>query len=126
MTQFDLPPHASPADLAGFKGTELTRVNVWKFGVTLTFDDEPRTITIEGGAEFRAQGRTERYDQEIIVAFGARVLALLGRTVVDANATDDKVFSLAFDDGTLLTLQPDGSGYECYNVNLPDGSIFVG
>ena len=126
MTQFDSPPHASPDDLASFKGAELTRVNVWKYGVTLTFDDAPRTITIEGGVELRAQGRIERYNQEIIVALGARVLALLGRSVVDAKATDEKVFSLAFDDGTLLTLQPDGSGYECYNVNLPDGSIFVG
>ncbi len=24
------------------------------------------------------------------------------------------------------TLRPDGSGYECYTVNLPDGSIFIG
>ncbi len=126
MTQFDSPPHASPGDLACFKGAELSRVYVWKYGVTLTFNDELCTITIEGGAEFRSQGRVERYNQEIIVAFGARVLALIGRSVVDAMATDEKVFSLAFDDGTLLTLQPDGSGYECYNVNLPDGSIFVG
>jgi len=126
MTQFASPRIASTADLASFTGAELTHVHVWKTGVMLSFNDEPRTLTIEGGAELRAQGRVESYNQEIVVALGARVLSLIGRCVLDARATDDRIFSLAFDDGTILTLQPDGSGYECYNVNLPDGAVFAG
>jgi Family of unknown function (DUF6188) len=119
-------PIAAAADLASFKNAELTSVNVWKFGVTLSFNDEPRSITVESNAEFQAQGRTEIYNQEIIVAFGARVLSLVGRHVTDALATPDKTFTLSFDDGSKLILRPDSSGHECYTVNLPDGSFFVG
>src|SRR5262245_30333066 len=90
---------AAAPELQSFVGAELTGVSVWKYGVTLSFNDEPRTITVEGTAEFRTQGRTESYNQEIIVAFGARVLSLIGRKVLDVNATEDKTFSLAFDDG---------------------------
>jgi hypothetical protein len=119
-------PSATAADLEGFKGAELTSVIVWKFGVSLTFNDEPRVITIESNAEFHSQGRTEVYNQEIIVGFGARALTLIGRRVIDLVATEDKTFSLSFDDGSKLTLRPDSSGYECYTVNLPNGSIFIG
>ena len=69
MAADDPNPTASLADLASFKGAELTGVNVWKFGVTLAFNDGSRTITVESGIEFRSQGRTEVYNQEIIVAF---------------------------------------------------------
>jgi hypothetical protein len=126
MTDDDPIPAASVADLESFKGAELTGVNVWKFGVTLRFNDEIRTVTVESGVEFRSQGRTEVYNQEIIVAFGARILSLLGRRVVELRAAEDRILSFEFDEGSTLILHPDGTGYESYTVNLPDGSVFAG
>jgi len=126
MTTDNPIPDATAADLASFKGAELTGVSVWKTGVTLGFNNEARTITIENNAEIRSYGRTETYNQELIVALGARVLSLMGHCAVDVQALEDKTFALTFDDGSILTLRPDGSGYECYTVNLPDGSIFIG
>ena len=126
MTMDNPIPSATAADLASFKGAELTGVSVWKTGVTLSFNNEARTITIENNAEFKSYGRTETYNQELIVALGARVLSLMGRCAVEVQASEDKIFALTFEDGAILTLQPDGSGYECYTVNFPDGSIFVG
>ncbi len=119
-------PNATATDLASFKGAELTGVSVWKTGVTLSFNNEARTITIENNAEFRSHGRTETYNQELIVALGARVLSLIGRYAADVQVLEDKTFALSFDDGAMLTLRPDGSGYECYTISLPDGSIFIG
>jgi hypothetical protein len=126
MTADDPIPTASLADLESFKAAELTSVMVWKFGVTLAFNNEPRTVTVESGIEFRLQGRTEVYNQEIIVAFGARILSLMGRRVVELKATDDKILSFEFDEGSVLTLRPDDTGYESYSINLPDGSVFTG
>jgi hypothetical protein len=126
MTADDPIPTASLADLESFKAAELTSVMVWKFGVTLAFNNEPCTVTVESGIEFRSQGRTEVYNQEIIVAFGARVLSLMGRRVVELKATDDKILSFEFDEGSVLTLRPDDTGYESYSINLPDGSVFTG
>jgi hypothetical protein len=119
-------PSATAADLASFKGAELTGVSVWKAGVTLSFNNEARTITIENNAEFRSHGRTETYNQELIVALGARVLSLMGHCAVEVKALEDRSLTLTFDDGAILALRPDGSGYECYTVNLPNGSIYVG
>ena len=87
MTADDPISAASLSDLESFKGAELTGVTVWKFGVTLSFNNEPRSITIESNVEFRSQGRTEAYNQEIIVAFGARILSLMNRHVVELRAT---------------------------------------
>ena len=126
MTMDNPIPSATAADLASFKGAELTGVSVWKTGVTLTFNNEARTITIENNAEFRSHGRTETYNQELIVALGARVLSLMGHCAVEVQALEDRSLTLTFDDGAILALRPDGSGYECYTVNLPNGSIFVG
>lgn len=120
--------------LSVLQGAELTGVFVWKYGVTLSFDGRPEadadgtslTITVENNAEFRAQGRAEIYNQEVIVAFGARILALVGFAVRDVAVTDGKMVTLAFEEGSSLTLRPDSTGYESYTVNLPDGSIFVG
>lgn len=117
---------ASASDLAILQGAELTGVFVWKYGVTLSFDNKPLTITVENDAELHSQGRTEIYNQEVIVAFGARVLSLVGFAVRDMSVTDDKVLTLAFDEGSSVTLRPDSSGSESYSVNLPDGSLFVG
>jgi hypothetical protein len=126
MTADDPIPQASLADLESFKAAELTSVMVWKFGVTLAFNNEARTVTVESGVEFRSQGRTEIYNQEIIVAFGARILSLMGRRVVELKASDDKILSFEFDEGSVLTLRPDDTGYESYAINLPDGSVFTG
>jgi hypothetical protein len=126
MTADDPIPTASLADLESFKAAELTSVMVWKFGVTLAFNNEPRTVTVESGVEFRSQGRTEVYNQEIIVAFGARILSLMGRRVVELKGTDDKILSFEFDEGSVLTLRPDDTGYESYSIKLPDGSVFTG
>jgi hypothetical protein len=126
MTMDGSIPSAAAADLESFKDAELTNVTVWKYGVSLTFNDEPRVITVESNAEFHCQGRTEIYNNEIIIGLGARTLSLIGRRVIEVLATEDKTFALTFDDGSKLTLRPDSSGYECYTVNLPNGSIFVG
>jgi hypothetical protein len=126
MTAEGSIPLASLADLAVFKGAELTGVTVWKHGVTLSFNNDPLTITVENNAEFQSQGRTEIYNQEIIIGFGARMLSLVGRCVSDFDADEDKAIMLSFDDGARLVLRPDDSGYESYTVNLPNGSIFVG
>ena len=126
MTTDNPIPSATATDLTSFKGAELTGVLVWKTGVTLSFNNEARTIAIENNAEFKSSGRTETYNQELIIALGARVLSLMGRSIAEVQTLEDKTFALAFDDGAILTLRPDGSGYECYTVNLPDGSIFVG
>ena len=126
MTADDPISTASLSDLESFKGAELTSVTVWKFGVTLSFNNEPRAVTIESSVEFRSQGRTEAYNQEIIVAFGARILSLMNRRVVELSAPEDKVLSFEFDDGSMLTLRPDDTGYESYTVNLPNGSVFAG
>ena len=117
---------ASASSLESFKGAKLTSVNVWKFGVTLGFNNEPRTITVENGIELRSQGRTESYNQEVVVAFGARILALMNRRIIELRTTEEKVLSFEFDEGSILTLRPDGTGYESYTINLPDGSVFVG
>ena len=124
--QRDDIPSTAAADLTSFKGAELTGVSVWKTGVTLSFNNEARMITIENNAEFRSYGRIETYNQELIVALGARVLSLIGHCAVEVQALEDKTFALTFDDGAILVLRPDGSGYECYTINLPDGSIFIG
>lgn len=121
----NMPPSANADDLAVFKGAELTGVFVWKFGVTLSFNNEPMTITVENNAELQSQGRTEIFNQEIIVGFGARMLSLVGRRVVDLQATEDKVFALSFDEGSKLTLRPDSSGYESYQVGCPAG-LWIG
>jgi len=126
MSADDPIPAASLTDLESFKAAELTSVIVWKFGVTLAFNNEPRTVTVESGVEFRSQGRTEVYNQEIIVAFGARILSLMGRRVVELKATEDKILSFEFDEGSVLTLRPEDTGYESYAINLPDGSVFTG
>ena len=126
MTAEGSIPFASVADLAILKDAELTTVTVWKYGVTLSFNDDPLTITVENNAEFQAQGRTEIFNQEIIIGFGARMLSLIGRRVSEMQATEDKSITLSFDDGARLVLRPDDSGYESYTVNLPNGSIFVG
>src|ERR1041384_5803009 len=123
MTANDPSPTASLSDLESFKGAELTGVTVWKFGVTLAFNDEPRTVTVESGIELRTQGRTEVYNQEIVVAFGARILSLMGRRVVELTATDDKILSFEFDEGSVLTLRPDDTGTEGYNIHLPQRSL---
>ena len=121
---------ANASALAILQGAELTGVFVWKYGVSLSFDNKPDskplTITVESNAEFHALGRTEIYNQEVIVAFGARILSLVGFAIRDFNVTDDKVLTLAFEEGSVLTLRPDSTGFESYTVNLPDGSIFVG
>ena len=126
MTANDPISIASLSDLESFKGAELTSIAVWKFGVTLAFNNEPRAITIESGVEFRSQGRIEVYHQEIIVAFGARILSLMNRRVVELRVTADKILSFEFDEGSVLTLRPDDTGYESYTVNLPNGSVFAG
>jgi hypothetical protein len=126
MTANDPISIASLADLESFKAAELTGVTVWKFGVALSFNNEPRSITIESNVEFRSQGRTEVYNQEIIVAFGARILSLMNRHVVELRTTEDKILSFEFDEGSMLTLRPDDTGYESYTVHLPNGSVFAG
>ena len=126
MSADDPIPTASLADLESFKAAELTSVMVWKFGVTLAFNNEPRTVTVESNVEFHSQGRTEIYNQEIIVAFGARILSLMGHRVVELKAPDDKILSFEFDEGSVLTLRPEDTGYESYSINLPDGSVFTG
>ena len=83
MTAEGSIPFASVADLAILKGAELTGVYVWKHGVTLSFNNEPLTITVENNAEFQSQGKTEIFNQEIIIGFGARMLSLVGRSVSD-------------------------------------------
>ncbi len=85
MTMDNPIPNATAADLASFKGAELTAVSVWKTGVTLSFNNEARTITIENNAEFRSHGRIETYNQELIVALGARVLSLMGHCAVEVQ-----------------------------------------
>jgi len=126
MNADDPIPTASLDDLESFKAAELTSVMVWKFGVTLAFNNEPLTVTVESNVEFRSQGRTEIYNQEIIVAFGARILSLMGHRVVELKTTDDKILSFEFDEGSVLTLRPDDTGTESYSINLPDGSVFTG
>jgi hypothetical protein len=126
MTGLDPIPGASPADLKCLQNAELTGVNVWKHGVTLTFNNRPLTITIESNAEFQAQGRAEVFQQEVIVAFGARMLSLISLNVVEVSVSTGKTLTLLFSDGSRVTLRPDASGYESYSVNLPDGSLFIG
>jgi hypothetical protein len=126
MTGISSIPSADGADFASLQGAELTGVFVWKYGVTLSFNNQPLTITVESNAEFQAQGRAEVYKQEVIVAFGARMLSLVGCNVVGVAVEDDKTLTLSFSEGSKVTLRPDETGYESYSVNLPDGSIFIG
>jgi hypothetical protein len=126
MTTEGSVPCARLADLAILNGAVLTSVLVWKWGVSLGFNDEPLTITVENNPGFRSRGRTENFSQEFITGFGARMLPLLGRRVSDVQVTEDKALTLSFDGSTKVMLRPDDSGYESYNVNLPNGSIFFG
>jgi hypothetical protein len=126
MTGIDPVPMATPAALSILQDTELTAVNVWKYGVTLTFNNQLLTITVESNAEFSAPGRVEVFQQEVIVAFGARMLTLIGYHVVGVSIRDDKVLTLTFSDGSKVTLRPDASGHESYSINLPDNSMFIG
>lgn len=126
MSGIDPVPGASPADLACLKDAELTGVNVWQYGVTLSFNNRPLTVTVESNAEFQAQGRAEVFQQEVIVAFGARMLSLIGATVGDIDVSSGRVLTLRFSDGSRVTLRPDATGHESYSVNLPDGTLFIG
>lgn len=126
MTGIDPVPMASPAALSILQDTELTAVNVWKYGVTLKFNNQLLSITVESNAEVSAMGRVEVFQQEVIVAFGARMLTLIGFHVVGVAIGDDKVLTLSFSEGSKVTLRPDVSGYESYSVNLPDNSMFIG
>lgn len=121
MNEQKLNSADASAFLVAFTGAELTGVFTWKFGVTLHFNDEPMTITIENNAEVRSHSRTEIFGQEIIVGFGARMLTLVGRRIADIQALDGNVFRLGFDEGTTLTLRPDASGYESYQIACPAG-----
>lgn len=126
MTGIGPFPTASAPDLGCLQDAELTGVLVWKYGVTLRFNDQPLTLTVESNAEFHTQGRVEVFQQEVIVAFGARVLALLGCTIVAFNVSSDKTLTLNFSDGSGVTLRPDATGFESYSVNFPDGTMFIG
>jgi hypothetical protein len=126
MSGLEPNPGASPADLACLKDAELTGVNVWQYGVTLSFNHRPLIVTIESNAEFQAQGRAEVFQQEVIVAFGARMLSLIGWTVVEIDVSAGRILTLVFADGSKVTLRPDATGHESYSVNLPDGSLFIG
>jgi hypothetical protein len=126
MSGLEPNPGASPADLACLKDAELTGVNVWQYGVTLSFNHRPLIVTIESNAEFQAQGRAEVFQQEVIVAFGARMLSLIGSNVVEVSINTGKMLTLLFTDGSKVTLRPDATGNESYSVNLPDGSLFIG
>jgi hypothetical protein len=123
MTQFASIPRASANPLERFKGAELTTVMVWKFGVKLSFDDEPCTITIENNVEFASRGQTESYNQGVIVSFGAHVVSLIGCHIIDLQIAENKTLALNFDDGSILTVRPDMSGYESYQVSSPDGML---
>ena len=103
-------------------------MSVWKYGVSLGFNDAPMAITIEGDAEIKANGKSETYDAQGGTALGARLLEQLGRKVTSvAFETTSKLFVVVFDNGTELTLRPNaGSGYETYQINMPDGSMLVG
>lgn len=118
-------PAANPS---AFTGAELTDVSVWKYGVSLGFNDAPMAITIEGNAGIKASGKSESYDAQGGTALGLRLLELLGRKVTSvAFETTSKLFVVVFDNGAELTLRPNaGSGYETYQINLPDGSMLVG
>lgn len=126
MTGIDAIPNASAVDLGCLQDAELTGVSVWKHGVTLGFNNGPLTITVESNAGFQAQGRTDVFQQEVIVAFGARMLSLLGYTIVAIALHNKKTLILSFSDGSMVTLRPDDTGHESYNVALPDGSMFIG
>ena len=125
MTGINAIPSASGADFACLQDAELTGVFVWKYGVTLSFNNQPLTITVESNAEFQAQGRAEIYKQEVIVAFGARMLSLVGFNVASVALDSDKSLTLSFSEGSRVTLRPDETGYESYCVSLPDGSMFT-
>ena len=118
-------PAANPA---AFTGAELTDVSVWKYGVSLGFNDAPMAITIEGDAEIKADGKSETYYAQGSTALGARLLEQLGRKVTSvAFENTSKLFVVVFDNGTELTLRPNtASGYETYQINMPDGSMLVG
>ncbi|MGD9922803.1 MAG: hypothetical protein AB7V13_15400, partial [Pseudorhodoplanes sp.] len=77
-------------------------------------------------AEFQSQGRAEVYQHEVIVAFGARMLSLLGCNVVAIQVGSDRMLTLDFSDGATVRLRPDDTGYESYSVGLSDGSIYTG
>ena len=123
MTQFASTSKASANPLERFKSAELTTVMVWKFGVKLSFDDEPCTITTENNAEFASRGRTESYDQGAIVSFGAHMVSLVSCHIVDLQIAENKTLTLNFGDGSILTVRPDMSGYESYQVSSPDGML---
>jgi hypothetical protein len=111
-----------------FTGAELTDVSVWKYGVSLGFNDAPMAITIEGDAEIKANGKSESYYAQGGTALGARLLEQLGRKVTSvAFESTSKLFVVVFDNGTELMLRPNAaSGYETYQINMPDGSMLVG
>lgn len=126
MTQYESTPNASSTDLVEhFATAELTTVMVWKFGVKLMFNNDSLYLTVESNAEFQSQGQTELYNQEVIVAFGARVLSLVGRRVTALHLDDDKVLTLSFDEGSKLAVRPDQSGYESYQIGCPAG-LWIG
>ena len=126
MTSADPKPDIPRADPSIFKDAVLTSVMVWKYGVSLSFNDEPMAITIEGNAEIRSNGRSENHDAQGGIALGARLLELLDRKVVSV-AYDEKAKALvlAFDGSVELTLRPDDTGYESYQINVPGRSPLI-
>jgi hypothetical protein len=116
MTQF------RPVPEDALKGKELTTVSVWKFGVTLIFDEDAFTITIENNAQLDSPGRErELYNQERIVAFGAQVVSLIGRRIAALNISEDGTLKIGFDEESTVLVRRDPSGYESYQLGCSDG-----
>lgn len=112
--------------LASFEGAVVTSVTAWRHGVSLGFNDEARTINIEGQAQISAAGHTERYAVERSVGLAKRLLDLLARRVDGITVSEDGALVVAFQGDLVLTVAADETGYESYVVSFPDDFILAG
>jgi hypothetical protein len=118
--------------LTSFQGAVVTSVMAWQHGVSLGFNDEPRSINVEGPAHVRAGGRTEHYAAESVpgsvasVALAKRLLDLIGRRVDRIAVSEDGALVIAFGQDFVLTVPADDSDCEAYVISFPDEFILAG
>ena len=108
-------------DISALVGATVTQVTLDQFQLTLLLVDGPYRservsahLVIEKQFTYEAGGESFELDPQRSETLGP-AWRFLHRTVVFADATDDLVVTVRFDDGSHFTLLPGGK-YEAFNM----------
>jgi hypothetical protein len=113
-------------NLSALENVEIILVSIWKYGVTLHLSNNG-SITIEGKAELKIDGKLEVLDGQDGTNLGTCLLTLLESKIISVAFDEaNQKLCLVFDSNTELTLtrEPD-SPYESYQVGVADGMLVV-